>query len=234
MYRILTVLAVLGGAILVAPPSHASGSISASSGVLYDDCRMHPYTYSLSLPPGTDSWSMSVSAVGPDGTEEASDYVYDDVTTGTGGLQFCGGELPGAYQLVADVEYTDYDASGGGTTTERFTATFSMRLPMTKTRLRVSDRTPRYNSVVRFVIRTKDERPSGYFPTSTAWVRLQVRAQGRWRNVRGAKVLTDSRGKAVLAYRWDVRRRLTLRALTLGSSSATASWSRPVAVTTTQ
>ena len=52
------------------------------------------------------------------------------------------------------------------------------------------------------------------------------------RLVRGGKTLTDSRGKAVLAYRWDVRRRLTFRALTPGTSSATASWSRPVTVMT--
>lgn len=173
MHRLVS-MAMLAVASLVVPaaPAAASGSISAGDGVLYDDCRAHPYSFAITPPPGTDSWSMDVTAYGPDGTSEASDFVYDDISTGGGELQFCGYELPGQYELVAEIEYSDYDATGSGTSTERLTTTFAMRQPMTRTSLKVSSRRPSFNASVRFVITAKDERPSGYFPTSYTTVRL--------------------------------------------------------------
>jgi hypothetical protein len=175
---------------------------------------------------------MDVVAYGPDGTSQSSDFVYDDISTGSGELQFCGYELAGRYELVAEIEYSDYDAAGSGTSAERLTSTFAMRQPQTRTRLQVSTRSPRYNSPVRFVIRTADERPSGYFPTSYAEVRLQKRVGSRWVNVRGGKGFTDSRGREVLTFRWNVRGRVAVRAATLNSSDAEGSVSSPVTVRT--
>lgn len=213
-----------------AAPASAVGSMSVGDGVLYDDCRDHPYFFSVLPPAGTDSWSMDVTAYGPDGTSQASDFVYDDISTGSGGLQFCGYELAGRYELVAEIEYTDYDAAGSGVSTERLTSTFAMRQPYTRTRLQVSTRSPRYNSAVRFTVKTTDERPSGYFPTSYAEVRLQTRVGSKWVNVRGAKGYTDSRGRDVMTYRWNVRGRIAVRATTLGSSSTAGSTSAPIIV----
>lgn len=175
---------------------------------------------------------MDVTAYGPDGTSEASDFVYDDISTGVGGLQFCGYELAGNYQLVADIEYSDYDAVGSGTSTERLTTTFAMRQPLSRTRLKVSTKTPRYNAPVRFIVNSSDERPSGYFPTSYASVRLQKRVGSRWVNVRGGKGSTDSRGREVMTFRWNVRGRMAVRAMTLNSSAAQGSVSSPITLRT--
>lgn len=215
-----------------ATPAHAVGSLSVGDGVLFGDCREHPYYFAVSPPIGTDSWSMDVTAHGPDGTSQASDFVYDDISTGTGGLQFCGSELAGRYELVAEIEYSDYDAAGSGTSFERLTSTFAMRQPRSRTHLQVSTKSPRYNSPVRFMIKTSDERPAGYFPTSYAEVRLQKRMGSRWMNVRGGKGFTDSRGREVLTYRWNVRGRTVVRAVALNSSSVEGSVSSPVTVRT--
>lgn len=215
-----------------ATPAVAAGSLTAGDGVLYSDCRDHPYYFAVSPPLGTDSWSMDVTAYGPDGTSQASDFVYDDISTGVGGLQFCGSELAGRYELVAEIEYSDYDAAGSGTSTERLTSTFTMRKPQSRTRLQVSTKSPRYDSPVRFVVRSSDERPSGYFPTSYAEVRLQKRVGSRWVNVRGGKGYTDSRGRDVMTFRWNVRGRTVVRALTLDSSGVEGSASSPVTMRT--
>lgn len=233
MRRLLSVTLLAAASLVgLASPSSAAGVLVVGNGVLYQDCRDHPYSFSVLPPPGTDSWSMDVTAYGPDGTSQASDFVYDDISTGSGGLQFCGSELPGSYELVAEVEYSDFDAYGSGTTTERLTSTFSMRKPSTRTRLQVSTRSPRYNAAVRFTIKTSDERPSGYFPTSYADVRLQRRAGNRWVNVPSGKGFTDSRGREVLTFRWNTRGRFSVRAVTLDSDNLDGSTSASITIRT--
>ena len=235
MRRLLSVTVFTAASFVgLVSPASATGALVVGDGVLYQDCREHPYSFSVQPPPGTDSWSMDVTAYGPDGTSQASDFVYDDISTGTGGLQFCGSEMSGRYELVAEIEYSDYDSDGSGTTTERLTSAFSMRKPSSRTRLRVSTRNPRYNSAVRFTIKTSDERPSGYFATSYAEVRLQRRVGARWVNVKGGKGFTDSRGRDVLTFRWNTRGRFAVRAVTLESAKLEGSTSAPITLRTSR
>ena len=209
----------------------ADGVVSVASGVLYDDCRDHPYSYSFTLPAGTDSWSIDVEAVGPDGTTEVSDIASGSgsISTGTGGLQFCGSEAAGSYELRATVDHVDHDdvvADGAMAAT----AAFSMRKPYSRTSLAVSDRSPRFNQVVVFVMKARDERPYGYFATRYATMRLEVKVRGTWQRIRGSQTVSDSRGRARIAYRWDLRRSIRLRAVTKASSGYTGSTSSPVRV----
>ncbi|WP_162598731.1 hypothetical protein [Nocardioides gilvus] len=203
-----------------------SGSISARPGVLYDTCRYHPYRYSFDVEPGYDDLSMDVEAYGPDGVVATSDFQYDMGTSGTGELQFCGSELSGRYELEAEVEACDDDFNCYSFTVS---SSFKMRAPRTKTSLAVKPKKPRYNQVVKFVVRTRDERPAGYFSTDGAQVILQVRSKGTWTRVRASKTYAWD-GKAVLRYRWDVRKPLKVRAKTLKSGTGTASASRPVTI----
>jgi hypothetical protein len=231
MRALLAVPLVLAACLLgPAPAAHAAGVVSTSDGVLYDDCQDHAYSYSFTLPPETDSWSLDVAAVAPDGTTEVTDFDYGSggLAVGTGGLQFCGFELPGTYQLQATVEYDDYSSGVTGIMTA--SAVFSMRTPYSRTTLKVSDRSPRFNQPVRFVMKARDERPSGYFPTEYATIRLEVRARGTWHRIRGGQVMSDSKGRAVVAYRWDLRRALWLRAVTKAGPSYAGSKSSPVRV----
>jgi hypothetical protein len=227
----LVLVAPLAGPAPSAQAAQADGVVSVASGVLYDDCRDHPYSYSFTLPAGTDSWSMDVEAVGPDGTTEVSDFAYGSggIATGTGGLQFCGSEAAGSYELRATVDHVDYDnvvADGAMTAT----AAFSMRKPYSRTSLKVSDRSPRFNQVVVFVMKARDERPYGYFATRYATMRLEVKARGTWQRIRGSQTVSDSRGRARIAYRWDLRRSIRLRAVTKASSGYAGSTSSPVRV----
>jgi hypothetical protein len=80
-------------------------------------------------------------------------------------------------------------------------ATFHMRLPETKTALSVSTKRRRFDQVLRFKVKTTDERPYGFFPTEYADVLLQVAGNGKWQNLRGSKTTTDSRGRATIKVR---------------------------------
>ena len=59
-----------------------------------------------------------------------------------------------------------------------------MRLPKTKTLLKVKPRSPAKNGWVRFIIQTRQEQEVGYLPRSYAPVGLQARVDGRWVLVR--------------------------------------------------
>jgi hypothetical protein len=105
-------LLLVAGLGVINPAAHAAGtgSVSASGGVLYSDCRQHAYTYALSLPADTASWNLDVTVLGPDGLYSAGDFLYDDAdpATGVADFQLCGGELAGLYTITATL--TTYDA----------------------------------------------------------------------------------------------------------------------------
>jgi hypothetical protein len=227
---------VLGAASLVvglgATPAYGevTGSVSSpGTGVLYDDCRSVLVPYSLDVSPGTDSWSMDVVAYGPDGTQEASDYVssFSDPSTGNAALLFCGYEMPGSYTVaVEDAAWSDYESDIYSSPFSVPGTTFTMRLPKSKTTLKKKAA----GEGVRLTVQVKDERPAGYFPTEYATVRLEALIKGKWRRVPHSKALTDERGREV----WRigrVGRVVKLRAVTLTDhDDYTGSESRPVTV----
>lgn len=226
---------VLGAAVLLGPVPAASAAsaavVSVSSGVLYDECRDHPYTFSFTVPAGTDSWTVEAVAVGPDGTTAATDLVLGSGASaaGTGALEFCGTEQAGVYELRTAVVHRDVETATEGSETS--VASFTMRTPRSRSTLTVSDRTPRFNQRVRFVMKTQHERPSGYARTDGARVHLEVRVPGTpWLAVKGSRRTTDSRGRATVVYRWDIRRSLWLRTVTETARGWTTSASRPVRV----
>lgn len=217
----------------LSPAAHAveaGGSVAGNDGVLHQDCRQHPYSYALSIPEDAESWDLEVTVLGPDGLEDTSDYLSDGAyeTSGVATFQMCGGGMPGLYTLTATL--THYDADYNRVTTELPAASFSMRLPYTRTALSVSDRTPRYNQAVTFKIKTVDERPNGYFATPYATVRLQSRRDGRWVNVTGSKTTTSSTGVATLRFRWNTRATVKVRAVTLRDDYYSASTSRTLKI----
>jgi hypothetical protein len=223
---------VLGAAVILGPvPTASAAVVSVSSGVLYDECRAHPYTFSFTLPAGTDSWTVEAVAVGPDGTTAATDVVLGSGASaaGTGALEFCGTEQAGAYELRTVVVHRDVETATEGSQTS--VAPFTMRTPRSRSTLKVSDRTPRFNQHVRFVMKSQVERPSGYAGTVGARMHLEVRVAGTpWISVKGSRKTTDSRGRATKTYRWNIRRPLWLRTVTETARGWTTSASRPVRV----
>ena len=193
-----------------------------------DPCQEHPYHYSFSTRGSYDQdMTITVAAYGPDGVDAADDFDYEIGTSGSGTLQFCGSEMPGRYRLTAKVEACndDYDC----TTFAIPSSSFQMRAPRTRTSIKAKPRHPHFDKAVTFVIRSRDERPRGYFATDGATVVLETRAHGRWVRVKQSKTYT-SHGKAKLKYLWNVHRAVKVRARTLASDySATAgSVSKPV------
>ena len=205
MLRLRAVLATSIAAILVSPlgatPVQAAqgGSISiAPSGVVYDGCQRIPYR--LDLPAGMGStWSVDVTLRGPDGLEASSDFVYSGAPT-PDGLQVCAYSAnPGRYSVTADAEY--YDLDSGRTYKFSLTpASISLREPRSRATAKASASRVKKGRTVKIRTQVRDERPSGFFPTAYATVRLEERVKGRWRSVRGTSTMTDSRGRASLPY----------------------------------
>lgn len=243
MFRRLMTLVVLAAGLLVtaptvgsaaASPAAAAGSAwgwtSGRSGVLWSDCRDHPFRYGVGVPGGAQGWSLDVTAYGPDGTYGGSDYFYDgsDPMSGTGHVFLCGGlDRPGRYTLRAKLEW--YDANWNSYTKWLRPSSFSLRSPRTRTTLTVSDRSPRRGQIVRFGIGSRGERPRGYFANEYADVRLQRLVGGRWTHLRGSRTWTDWRGRTTLMLRADgPRRGAWVRAVTDATAEYSSSASRRV------
>lgn len=230
--RLLCLSVVLVGLTLgLSPAASATDTLTTTDGVLYYGCRDHAYGFSFALPPGTDEWSVDVAAVGPDGTTEASDSDFGPGASanGAGSLEFCGSESAGAYELRATVEYTD-SAIGGADGTFLTVVPFTMREPRSLSSLSVSDRTPALNQIIKFVLKTRDERPEGFLPTLYSDVHLEARIAGSWVIVKASRTTTNEVGTAVLRYRWKSRRPVRIRAVTETSSGWSGSISAPLRV----
>lgn len=205
-------------ATLAAPtaPSHADGSgiLASQSGVVYE-CADHAYTYSLSLPAGTTGWSMEVTIRSQDGLEAATDFVYSQPgTAGSGAFQLCPSDGAGTYSMTAIVNYHDGDYNEGSFALP--TATFSMRLPMTRTTLKATVKKHTKTATKTITLRTKttDERPNGYYGTSYPNVVIQRKVGVSWRIVPNLDVSADSDGDGIVRFTWPLKKRATLRAHT--------------------
>ena len=135
--------------------------MSSPSGVIYDCCGDHPYTYMVVPPSGYDDWRIEFQPIGPDGNEVGTDYQYDG---SDGSSEFFVCEFPtlaGSYQILGLGEACA--TSSDCVTITSAPASFSLRLPETQTKLKVDPPRPVRDAVVRFIIQTQDERPAGYF-----------------------------------------------------------------------
>ena len=169
----------------VPPSSAASGETSSSNGVLFEECLDHAYGYDID--PDHSEWELEVDLIGPDGSSLDRDFYSSarDSTSGAGGFLFCGAERVGSYQIEATL--TSYDAESNSYVTQLPASTFRMREPRSRTRLRVSDRTPHYNEVVRFRSKSVQEMPRAYVVVANGAVKLQVKTPRGWANVTRSK-----------------------------------------------
>lgn len=205
-----------------APASAATDGLSSPDGVLYQECVKHPYRYSVTVPDGYDyEMTIDAKAIGPAGYVAEDDFRYITSTSGTASMLFCGDEKAGRYLLEAEVEACDESYNCDTITLP--SARFRMREARTRTTLVIKPLRPRFNEVVRLVTTSREERPDGYAPAIYAPVGLELRAQHRWTNVKAAKARTDRHGMSVTRLRWNVRRPLTIRAITLPSNHGTGS-----------
>jgi hypothetical protein len=215
------------------PLAPASAATSASVTVtpptdsaLYDGCYEYPYTYAVA--PATADWDLAVTLTDPRGAIEASDLVAaPEPISGTGSFLLCGGvDDYGTYTITAQL--TSYDAAHAPTAAAPVAAPFTLGKPASRTVLRASTKRPRYDGAVTFRVVSSEQGRTGYSRTGSAKVRLVAHVRGAWRVVnRGT---ASASGVTVFRYRWDLRRAVRLRAVTLGSSTWRASVSKPVRV----
>ena len=214
---------------LAAAPAHAANEVvvTMTGGVLYDSCGDYSFSYSSALPAGYGPyWNMDLELVGPDGNIAGGSYLYGEAGSGVDTFQICySPNLAGTYTIRGTGETrnagSDYIPISVAPSTVMF------RLPMTRTSLKAKPLRPVKGQAVRFTITSKDERPAGYFGTSYASVRLQVKRDGRWRSIKSTT--TDDLGRVVVAARYQGRR-TTVRAVTTDESDRTGSTSRSVRI----
>jgi hypothetical protein len=204
----------------VAAPARADsthGSKSGVNGVLYDDCVDQPYRYSVNVQYGAGYRALTARLYGPDGGQVDSDYVAPDTNqaSGTSTFRLCRpGDRYGTYTIRATVEW--------GASPESITNSsrlddshFRMRKPHTRTTLWVSTRRPAYGQVVAYRIRALDERPTGYYGTSAAWVFLQKKVDGHWVRILGSRAMTHRTGCVKVRLRYPYHHKpMRIRAVT--------------------
>jgi hypothetical protein len=169
---------------------------------------------------------MDLELVGPDGNVVSSAYVYGEARTGTDSFFLCESpNLAGTYTIRGTGEMRGPDYTYAPISVAPSTVTF--RLPRTRTVIRAKPSRPKRGQVVRFAITSKDERPAGYFGTSYATVKLQVKRSGGWRTFE--TTTTDEAGRAVIRARYSGRR-AKVRATTPSEADRTGSASRIIRV----
>jgi hypothetical protein len=214
---------------VAAAPATTSGRVTVTAPTdtaLYTGCYEYPYTYAVTPP--TSEWDLAVTLTDPRGALEASDQVSEsEPATGTGSFLLCGGiDDVGTYTITARL--TSYDAAYNATAEAPVTAPFTLGKPASRTTLRASTKRPRYNGLVVFRVVSSEQARTGFSRAGSAKVRLDAYVRGRWRVVN--RTTASDTGVSVFRYRWDLRRGVRLRAVTLGSPTRQASRSAPVLV----
>ncbi|WP_370614387.1 hypothetical protein [Mumia sp. Pv 4-285] len=229
----VTAVALAVPALVGVPSAEAATAASAraSSGVLWDDCFDHRFSYTVgSAAASADDWELDVTLVGPDGRTADSNWLWKggDPASGSSSFFFCGGsDRPGTYQIRGTV--TSYDEDYNATKRAIPTSTFRMRQPQTRSAVRATPKKTRTGRVVRLKGTSKVERPRGFYALEYAPVRLQQKVHGKWRNVKASQY-TDHAGRASFRYRAKEKGTLTFRLYTPASSTQTASLSKAVKV----
>ncbi len=183
--------------------------------MLYDDCVDHPVRYTITADQPDATWQLSVDTADPTGARGGGNdrsNSLGDPAAGTVGVQMCGASLePGTFTLSGVLIH------GVGNVDPVPPSTFTMRNPMTRTRIKASTTEPRRGQHVTITIKSRDEMPEGWRRKDDARVVLQRDVRSTWVKVQGGRARTDDKGKAVLRFAYPGRK-TRLRAVTRGSA----------------
>ncbi|MBJ7357502.1 hypothetical protein [Nocardioides sp.] len=224
--RVLVVPVLAAAGLAVAAPAQASvtGTTSAADFVLQNKCRQHPVDYALAVTPETTLWQVKLTLVHPGGTSsEGVDLssVDGDPTSGTVHFLICGSADPGTYTIRTTGSY-QVVAPLVNIPVAVAESTFEVRRAATRTKL---NSTHLGDDRYRLVAKVKDERRSGFKPTSSAEVVFQRRVDGAWKVIRGSRAMTD-RGVATAVVNGSAGTRV--RAVTRPDGYLDGSTSGPV------
>jgi hypothetical protein len=217
---------------VLAGPAHADVTVSAEGKTFFLMCPNIPLSVTASYPEATD-FSVSWRIYSPTGALVVDTYGEGSVNGGTAErkLSVCGTSGIGLYTVQADALF--YNDSGV-LATETGEASFQMTGRTSRTFLRVSDLTPKYRSIVRFVSTSQAEtRKDGWQPTYSQRVFLELRCgDSPWHRLRGSRGYADREGHVVWRYIINTRATCAVRALTfeergIAESRSKARWINP-------
>lgn len=211
------------------PPAVAAGTIDISDGVMYGGCQVHPYTYTISPPPGVESWEVFAIARNKDDWTDGTDSSGTTAVSASGSLRFCNDDL-GRWTLTLVVVYLDEDDPENSPPDEYLIRDFTMGKHETRTRVKISPLKPRLDALVRFTITREFKGPGGYRPRSAGEVLLEYKSGGAWRRIPGSRRLVRREGRVGLVYRWVTTETVVLRARSLGTELSLPSVSKPIKV----
>jgi len=223
----------MGATLGLVPSAQAeSSSVRSTDGVLYEGCHYRPFSYAIDSDMAQHEWSLEVTAYDPRGAKVASSWLWkSDGAPSSGvakgrdkGLEVCDSDGTGRYRLTAVLHlYT------GPCTDEAVPeASFGMRHPGSRTRLKVDQTAHARGHRVRFVVQSRVQDRSGFVANGNRQVALERKTERGW--VRFAVVDTDQDGFAVRSVAWRHRVVRKIRAVTLRTESSRPSRSRVVRI----
>ena len=218
-------VAVLG-AIALPTAASADSGFSADPQTMHSGCRNYAYDYWFSLPSNVTSWDLDISIYGPDGSSSTGDYAYGDGSTATGSEDalLCSYEGAGSYHIEGTL--TGYDEDYDEVVTESPQGVLVMQKMPSRTTLKVRNRRPRFNQAVALTIKSQRRDAYGWVRHRYEYVALEVKTKKGWKRLPGSKSSTSRSGKTTLKYRWNVRRTLKLRGVTLANQNVKLSKSK--------
>ena len=225
----------LGSALTVvgipAPAHAASAAIKVPNGILYRDCANHPVRVAASVPSSAREWVANLSLYRPNG-EYMGVQTREGKSSGTKTTRWTlclNGHPPGTYEVRMNGYWVD--RSGDSHFFAQDTATFRMRNARSRTRISVSDATPRPGERVTVRSRTLEEVRGGrWAPPYYAYVQLQRRGDGSWRDVPSSSYFVNDNGVVTWQYAWRKRGSFDLRAFAHDLQGVRVSRSAPVTI----
>jgi hypothetical protein len=168
--------------------------------------------------------------IAPDGRVIRTLQLSDDrrPERGTAGFSLCDEDAAGLYTIESTLQYWDQD--GGVFNTPLPSSTFTMRKALTQTTLNVSTRRPRVGQSISFVIDSRDERATGYFRNPRAPVRLETQSGRVWQPLPRSSKRSDLYGQARLTLRYDTKKPVKVRAVTMATAKFAASSSPTIRI----
>jgi hypothetical protein len=209
----------------------SSGTVTAPAGTLWaSGCITHPYSYSFTLAPEVSEWDLDVTVYAPDGSSSGLDFEsgYGPNGSGSGTFTICSYEGAGRYRMEGQVR--GYDDMYNTVDSLNLSGSFVLSEPGSHTTFRVSDKTARYNQILRFKATSQYQTRFGWTANDYEYVVLETYRKGGWHRVRGSKRLTNEYGRAKWKYRWNVTRKVRLRATTLGTTEIAGSSSSTLVI----
>ena len=213
------------------PAIASSGSVSAPAGTLWaSGCLTQPYSYAFDMAPGVSQWDLNVTLYTPDGSSSDFDFQTGSGSSGSGSGSFtiCSYEGAGAYHIDGQVK--GYDDLYSQVDFLSMSGMFVLYQPVSITTFRVNDKTAYFNQVLRFKTTSRYQMRFGWTVHDYVVVALEVYRSGSWHRVRGSKRTTDQYGRASWKYRWNVSRKVRLRATTFGTSEIAGSTSSSLVI----